>query len=297
MSNLDRVIKVEVFPQNRSGTNNIYAYRDGNPILNFQISGPVDQYLLSHTLRLNATFRLQTAAGVFPNNDDQGGGGAVECRVNDKIGAAAAISNITLTNAQNQTLEYVRHYPRLLASLIPARANFGDYATSLQQQFAACGNIGAEGMFNNNDFQISMPIMAGLFLMGDQIPMGYRGTGGLNLKIQLSPSIETNFGADAAGSYWQIINPSLTFSMGIPKGGMLPPIQNYPYLSYSSYYGVLNNSDETHNINCGLSSVLTTFSNFVPTAYIANNVLDGNQTTALKCIKRRNFIPNAVYSG
>ena len=281
MANLQRVVKTEIFPSNRSANNNIWSYRQGNPILNFTISGNEQKYLLSNTLRLNFTYRLRTAAGAFPNNDNQSGAGLVEIVNNDKIGAVSAIQSLTITNKFNQTLEQVRNYPRLLATMIPARANFGDYASVEQMRFGACSNVSAQGMLNNADFQVSMPILAGIFLMGDQIPMGDHGTGGMQLKIHLSPSIEANYGANAAGSYWEIVNPTLSFSFGIPLGGVLPKIKSYPYLSYSSFYNVINNSDETHNINCNLSSVISTFSNFVPTNWIANDQLDGNQTTSL----------------
>ena len=111
-------------------------------------------------------------------------------------------------------------------------------------------------MINNHDFEVSAPLLCGMFLMGEPIPLGLNGTGGLQIKLQLAPSIEANFGADAAGSYYEIENPSLTCALGVPVGGKLPKISALPYLSYSSFYGVLNNGDETHNINCGLASVL-----------------------------------------
>ena len=69
--------------------------------------------------------------------------------------------------------------------------------------------------------------------------------------------------------------------MGVPEGGVLPKISSFPYLSYSAYYNVLNTGDETHNLNLGLSSVLSIFSNFIPTQNIANNTEDGNATPNL----------------
>ncbi len=279
MATINSIKRVEIFPSNRASASNTWSYKDGNFLLNFNL-GVQDVYLMSDTLRLNFKIRLLTSAGVPPNNDGQDGGAAVEVRQNSRIGAMAAFQNITISNAMNQTLEYVRDYPRLLASLIPARANFEDYATVLQSQFAATSNTHANGMIQNHDFEVSAPLLCGMFLMSEAIPLGLNGTGGLQIKLQLSPSIESNFGADASGSYYEIINPSLTCALGIPKDG-LPKISSLPYLSYSSFYGVLNNGDETHNINAGLASVLSTFSNFVPTSHIANNTEDGNATPNL----------------
>jgi|TARA_R110002020_G_scaffold91024_6_gene221330 hypothetical protein len=281
MATINSIKRVEIFPSNRATANNTWSYKDGNPTLVFNY-GVQEAYLMSDTLRINFTLRVLTDANVPPNNDGQSGAAAVEVRQNDKIGAMACFQNITISNAQNQNLEYVRNFPRLLASLIPARANFEDYATILGQQFAATSNKEASGMISNHDIQVSAPLLCGMFIMGEPIPLGMNGTGGLQIKLQLAPSIESNFGANAAGSYYQILNPTLTCALGMPDGGMLPKISALPYLSYSNYYGVLNNGDETHNINCGLSSVLNTFSNFVPTSHIANNTEDGNATPDLR---------------
>ena len=281
MATITSIKRVEIFPSNRASADNTWSYRNGNPTLEFKFSVQ-DRYLLSDTLRLNFTLRLKTALNVAPNNDAQNGGAAVEVRLNCKIGAMACFQNITISNANNQTLEFVRNFPKLLASLIPARANFEDYSTIIQQQFGAMSNQEAEGMLNNHDSQVSSPILCGIFLQGDPIPLGMNGTGGLSIRLQMSPSIEALYGANAAGSYYEIVNPSLTCAMGNPPGGTLPKISSYPYLAYNSYYNVLNNGDENHNINMGLRSVLNVFSNFVPTEWIANNIEDGNATPNLR---------------
>jgi len=280
MATINSIKRVEIFPANRSQSNS-WSYRNGNSTLVFNFSEE-EQYILSDTLRLNFTIRLKNSLNASPNNNGQNGAAAIEVRLNCKIGAMACFQNITITNAKNQTLEFVRSFPKLLSSLMPARANFEDYATLMQQQFGAMSNNEAEGMLNNHDSQCSSPILCGLFLQGDPIPIGRNGTGGLSIRLQLSPSIEALYGANAAGSYYEIINPSITCAMGIPPGGVLPKISAYPYLAYNSYYNVLNNGDENHNINMGLRSVLNVFSNFVPTEWIANNTEDGNSTPNLR---------------
>ena len=283
MATINAIKRIQVFPSNRSTPNNTWSYKDGANTLVFNF-GVQDHYLMTDTIRLNFTLKLFDSAGVRPNNDDQQNTGvAGDVRQNDKISAMSCFQNITIGNSLNQNLEYVRNYPRLLASLIPARANYEDYSTILTQQFGATSNKESQGMINNNDIQVSAPILCGMFLMGEAIPLGASGTGtsGMEIKFQLSPSIESNFGLQGAGSYYEIINPSITCALGVPPAGKLPPIQNLPYLSYSSFYGTLNNGDETHNLNIGLSSVLNSFSNFIPVVHIANNTEDGNATPDL----------------
>jgi len=281
MATINSIRRVEIFPANRAGPSNIWSYINGNPTLVFNFSVQ-EMYLLSDTMKLNFRVRLRNSAGAAPNNDLQNGAGAMEIRINPKIGYMAAFQNITISNANNQTLEFVRNYPKLLSSLIPARANFEDYATSLQQQFGATSNTQAEGMLNNFDFECSAPLLCGLFLQGTPIPLGNNGTGGLSIKLQMSASIESLFGTQAAGSYYEIINPSITCALGDPGPAGLPKISAYPYLAYNSFYNVINNGDETQNINMGLQSVLSVFSNTVPTEWIANNTLDGNETPNLR---------------
>jgi hypothetical protein len=136
-------------------------------------------------------------------------------------------------------------------------------------------------MFDNAPRQISAPLLAGMFLGQDLIPLGDRGVGGLNITLNIAASIEALFGAGATGAYYQITNPTLRATMVHPPQGQLPPIDNYSYLAYSNYYSTISNGDVTQNINCNLSSVLSTFTNFVPTSWIASSANDGNATYEL----------------
>ena len=282
MATLNSLKRVEVFPSNRANNSNTWSYKDGNPTLVFNF-GVQDLYLLSNTLRLCFRYRVRTAAStptvpVYPANN---AGGDVVLN-NEMMNVCSAISSITLANSSNQVLEYVRSYPRLLASLVPAGASWGDFSTYLQQYFGATSNTGNAGQVANHEQEVSMPLMCGMFLNGEAIPIGINGTAGLQIRITLSPSIEANYGANAEGSYYELVNPSLTCALGVPEGGALPAISAMPYNSFSSFYNVVQNSDETHNINAGLSRVVSVMNNFVPTAHIANNTMDGNRTQYLR---------------
>ena len=134
MAQLNSLKRVEIFPSNRANNSNTWSYRDGDPTLVFNF-GVQDLYLLSSTLKLNFRYRVRTADGVYPDNNDTGA--PISILNNEMVGACSAISSITLANSSNQVLEYVRSYPRLLASLIPAGSSWGDYSTYLQQYFGA----------------------------------------------------------------------------------------------------------------------------------------------------------------
>ena len=295
---ISSVRKFEIAPMNQSSGNATFSYVNGNPLVQFEI-GAADLYLLSSKLRLN--FRLQLTLGADnaaavpskrPNNNGQDGTAAAALLVNNKIGAAAVIDNITISNLQNNVLEYCRSYPRLLSSLIPSGASFGDYSTYLTQQFGSTANKTVQGRVCNTNgavgrsfMEVSMPLLAGVFLNGENLPLSFKsGTGGLRISIQLAPSIQGLFGntpATTTNSFYTLSQVSLTGEYGVPQGGVLPPIQALPFSAFQNFYSVINNGDNTQQTNPALSAVVSQFTNFVPTEHISNYGQDGYKTTPL----------------
>jgi len=277
--------RFEIAPMNQSSGSSTFSYKEGNPLISFEI-GAEDLYLMSHTLRLNFRLNLTTGANNEPNNNNQdGAAGAREVLLNNKIGVAGCIENITISNLQNNTLEYCRAYPRLLASLIPGGAGWGDYSGYLTQSFAASSNKQVEGRLCNRTMEVSMPLMCGIFLNGENIPLSFRaGTGGLRISLMLSPSIQALFGSTPAttnNSFYTLSKISLTGQYGVPMGGTLPPIKALGFSAYQNFYSVINNNDNTQQISPSLAAVVSQFSNFVPTEHISSYANDGYKTTPL----------------
>jgi len=293
---ISSVKKFEIAPMNQSSGNATFSYISGNPLLQFEI-GAADLYLLSSKMRLN--FRLELTLGANnaagnkrPNNNDQDGAGTASLLVNNKIGVASVIENITVSNLQNNVLEYCRSYPRLLSSLIPSGASFGDYSTYLTQQFGSSSNKTVQGRVCNTNgavgrsyIEVSMPILAGIFLNGENIPLSFKaGTGGLRLSFQLAPSIQALFGdtpGTTTNSFYTLSQVSLTGEYGVPEGGILPAIKALPFSAFQNFYSILNNGDNTQQTNPALSAVVSQFMNFVPTDHISNYGQDGYKTTPL----------------
>lgn len=289
---ISSVKKFEIAPMNQSSGNATFSYVSGNPLVQFEI-GAADLYLLSSKLRMNFRLQLKDGNGARPNNNDQTGAGLAEVLLNNKVGVASVIDNITISNLQNNVLEYCRSYPRLLASLIPSGASFGDYSTYLTQQFGATSNKTAQGRICNTGgdaigrsfIEVSMPLLCGVFLNGENLPLSFAaGTGGLRIAIQLAPSIQALFGSTAAttvNSSYVLSNVSLTGEYGVPEGGKLPPIRALPFSAFQNFYSVINNGDNTQQTNPALSAVVSQFANFVPTENISNYAHDGYKTTPL----------------
>ena len=119
--NIDSVEKAEIFPLNPPA-NGAYSFKGGFPIIQFQIANQ-DKLLNASTLRLNGVLRVQAPGAtsdnkIPPTNIDGGAAATNGIALNERVGVASAIHQITLATQQNQTLEVVRSYGRYLASVI-----------------------------------------------------------------------------------------------------------------------------------------------------------------------------------
>ena len=273
MSNISAVRKFEIAPDNQTSGNSTWSYRNGNPIITFSIA-PNEYYV----------------------NNDQTGAGEIEVRTNSRVGVASLFSQLEINNAMNQNLETIRHYGRLLGSLLPSGSGWNEYTTYLSNEFAVSSNEQVQGRYCNKTMSVAMPIMAGIFLQGADIPLSMdNGVGGLNLKFSLQSSIQALFGGSATtpNSYYEISNVSLMGEYAMPAGGRLPAIASYPFSGFSSFYGVINNNDQTTQINPALGAVVSTFTNYVPTPHIANYGEDSMKTTPL--LNKANSLPGTAY--
>ena len=311
MSTFGNIKKNHVYPANRSSSGNNWSYTNGNPQIRFTISGVEDIYFLSRTLRLNGQLKVfQTVNNVetYPQNHDRNQSGFVQCLLNEYIGVMACIQSIQISNSNNLLIEDIQHYNRMLASMVPKTAEFGDYVLSTGTQYGASGNGDCQGNLVNEQMFFSCPIVAGAFLEGLPIPCGgpNKGTGGLEMVINLAPPSAVLFGKDASAFEYRIVNPSITFSTAYPSSGTLPTIAMQPFKSISSYYSVLNTGDQQIQLNCGLRNVISSQSNTIPTRWISDfgqdsmgtpcllNGLDPNSTTVKAPLTRVTFLRNGV---
>jgi len=294
---IDSVQKFEIAPANQSSGDATFSYVSGNPLISFSLTAS-DLYLMTDKLRLNFRLQLFDGADARPNNNDQTGAGLKEVLLNNRIGAASVIENITVSNLQNNVIEYCRSYGRMLNSLVSSGAGFGDYTSYLGQQFGATSNKEAQGRIcntagniaggtNRSFIEVSMPLMCGVFIQNQPIPLSYdAGTGGLKINLQLTPSIQALFGdtalsASTVNSSYKLSNVSLSGEFGVPPNGRLPPIKSLPFTAFQSFYSVINNGDNTQQISPALSAVVSQFSNFIPTEQISSYSSDGFKTTPL----------------
>ena len=303
---INSVEKSEIFPINPPGR--AYSFKQGFPIIQFQIANQ-DKLLNASTLRLNGTLRLQAPGSnastlIHPTNSAGGAAASNGIALNERIGVASVLQQITLATQSNQTLEVVRSYGRYLASVMPITHSASDFDTansignpaSASRSFVSAHNV-------NNDVSFSIPLRTGLLNSGSPLPLGNNGLRGLLINLELaadanvlsgystfaSDGTETKqlFNPISTGAFYELSDLSLTYDLLIPDDAgrqkmSAPATGQFVYNSISQLYGVLNSSDQTQNYNLGTANTLSVFHNFIPTTQINNYAADGFSTGRLK---------------
>ena len=305
--NIDSVEKAEIFPLNPPA-NGAYSFKGGFPIIQFQIANQ-DKLLNSSTLRLNGVLRVQGPGATdatlkHPTNTAGGTAATNGIALNERVGVASVIHQITLATQQNQTLEVVRSYGRYLASVMPVTHSQSDFDTtnSIQNPASASRSFNSARAVNN-DVHFSIPLRTGLLSSGSPIPLGNNGLRGMLINLELAPDSNvisgySTFAADgtetkqlfnpiATGAFYQLRDLSLTYDLLVPDETgrsrmMTPATGQFVYNSLSHLYGVINSSDQTQNYNLGTANTLSIFHNFIPTSQINNYQTDGFKTDRLR---------------
>ena len=283
---------IDVVPSNGTGT---ASYKDGIPIINFVI-GAQERFLLGSTVRLNGKFTAYTSTGVSgaalkPLNPDL----AMEPR----LGVFSVIDSLSVSSHQtSQTIEHIKHYPRFLASYIPATSSKQDLTGHMGVNALTSSSVvaGKQTLVQKAGAEFSIPLPCGFFLGQNPIPLsGKSGVRGVNIQINLSPDSNVFFAdgtavgtlASVAGAYYQLTE--LRLSAELMEGGK--STGSYEYNSISSYYSTINQSYATVNFSLGLHSVLALWSNFIRSEYINNyahnslsthDIRDGSGVKAIK---------------
>ena len=290
--NITQVEKFEVLPSNQPA-NNTYSFRKGNPIITINI-GSTPKLLRASSVRVNgkltvydATGALASATTINQSRGNAGGATTTDVKINSRIGTSGMFQNINLaSNDTGQTLESVRQYGRLCASVLqtvssPEDLLMNSATTEINPGVdAACANM------TSNTVHFSSRLFAGMLQGGNAIPMGVNGVRGLTITLELSSDQQFLKGAnagDAGGATYEVSDISLTGdylvpdaqgsqSLSVPGNGM------FAYNSWNNLYSVIDSADATQTYNLAQSNVLQVFHNFLPVPYSNNYAADGYKT-------------------
>ena len=291
--------KVEIDPIN-APPDGEYSFKNGYPIIQFLVAQS-DKYLVGKSLRLTGQIEINNAAGDLPQNNAGVGGGNGATRRNASIdrvvGVASAIHQVTLSTLDNQTLEMVKQYPRLLSSLVSGTHGATDLTNGSSASQLVNSRDVVQACSLNTERSFSIPIRCGLLSGTGLIPLGQNGTRGMIVQMECAPDssvLEPFLIADAndpdaeaptsgttaslsiADFSYKLKNLSLTYDLLVPDSEGAQMMNNasqgaLTYNAYSNLYSVINSSDQTVTLNLGASKVQSVIHNIIPTTKINNS--------------------------
>lgn len=287
---------------NRTNDGN-FSYSKGNPVIRFDFAA-TNKLLDTSSLRLCCKVRMYKGDGNAPNNNQNATGNpAFQSQLSANNGTASLLNTVSLTTGSGASIETIRNYPRLVASVLQQTNSWGDYSTNLMYLQGSTANDKCEGRMCNlasgnkgkeYSFSVAMPLLCGFLMRGDNINLSNRGgIGGMSVSLTLSPDVFSVFGADAAGlggSYIEMIDPVLTGQFIIPNDDRdLPDTGTIVYNSWTALYNVNQASDNTYGYNLGLGAVVSQFNNNIPVPNINNYLQNCSLTTQL--LRNDNTVP------
>lgn len=283
-----QIEKFEILPQNQPA-NNTYSFKSGNPLITFAI-GAQSKNLRPSTLRLNGKFTVKKGDGTRPNNQSLKAAGTGTVQMNERVGVHSCFQNINISsNDTSSTLESVRQYGRLAATVLPSTHDASDFLSQTGVVSQNTGLSTTSDIMKNNTMSFSLPIYSGLLMGGNVIPLGVNGVRGLHFSFELASDQQVLFGAnagDGSGASYELSDLSLTGDMEIldAEGQSKMQIAGSGAMSYNSFsnlYSVIDSADSTQTYNLASSNVLSIFHNFLPVSQANSYGFDGFKTDVL----------------
>ena len=288
---IQQVEKFEVLPSNQPA-DGVYSFSKGNPIITFNI-GSVPKLLRAGSVRINGKIQVKTSAGAALDNLGLKGGSATDVKMNSRVGVNSIFQNVNIaSNESNQTLESIRQYGRMIATVLPSvqsEEDFMSHSGVVSKSTAVQDCIDAQ---LNNKMAFSLRLFSGMFQSGSAIPLGVNGLRGLAINLELSPDSNVLFSDNVAGNsgaYYEVSDLSISGDMLIPSPAeqqklAVPSSGQFVFNTFQNLYSVLNSSDSTQTFNLASSQVLSVFHNFLPTTHTNAFSQDGFATDMLKNI-------------
>ncbi len=267
------------------------SYKSGNPVIQF-IIGEQGRGLLGQSLRFCGDFRLFKSSAEDINDGT--------LNMDPRLGAYSLIDQLVIKSQKTHAvIEHIRHYSRMMASLLPYTSNAQDGLGHMSQTAFTMPdfNLGKTGTTmlksgkkTGNNFCMHLP--CGLFNGTQAIPLDT--TGGLLVEIHLSPDTQVIFNESGAidantTAFYELSNVFLCAEA--TEATSPPGPGTFEYNSVSSYFTSFNSTNAIVNFNLGLNNVLSVFGNLIPAQYI-NNL--GHNGTATLYPVNSNGIPATI---
>ncbi len=256
------------------------------PQINFVIARQ-NAFLLPQTLKLNGTFVLKDntnakpvnlpSAVASPNNGST---------INNRVGLASCIDEVTIQTLNGRNLETVRNYNRYLASSKPFMNNSFDYnnGLNLNDPFLGSKSV-ATCRAANVETNFSIPIEVGM--LGDMpLNISSKGFHGIQLNILLAQNAAvsqpfalydfdgnktevlstTNYSYELQNVFltFDLVKPSAEFFNRLPSSGLLG------FNTIQSMHSTILASDTTVNLRLGCRNAISVTHTLIPSSEVNN---------------------------
>ena len=282
---------LSIQPNNVPSTGKV-SFARGNPILTITL-GRQDGMLDLSSLRLAGKLNVwRDAAGTLPPTD----AAATELRASHKLGIYGVMDQLVFRHAETkQVIEHIRHYGRFMSSYLPVMAGSQDVAGHLSETALIYPNYqsfrdsvirrSADGVTTPNEFCVPLP--SGLTLGESMLPLSKVP---LEIEIHLAPDSQFFYSSDGttgniANAFYELSD--LEVACEVSYGEQSPDKGLLSFNSITSYFSTLETTNSIINFNLGLSKVLASFVNFVPSSFVNNLAQDGYLT----------YMPSFLVSG
>ncbi len=293
MSKVVGLEKAEIFPIN---SNQSYSFRNGNPLIDFEIGASPGKVIDPSSIRLNFNLVVGYGSGAnfrFLNNQSSYGANGVATglctgNINPRVGVSTVIQTLKVSNFRNQVIEEVRQHSRLNSTVIPMLNDFRKYKCALSNIYGAYGNCASQMLRVNSEMECSIPLRAGL--LQSRTPLDPTSLGGLRLQVSLAPDsaifnvtdkdnlVDSTADAGNGQVFYQLSNVSLNFNYLVMDKPMQPMNGILPYAAYRSFMNVVHSSDNQSSLSLNLSSVRTAFQTFLRSSSVNNYLEDSLKT-------------------
>tara|TARA_R110000737_G_scaffold34368_1_gene52865 strand:- start:1576 stop:2871 length:1296 start_codon:yes stop_codon:yes gene_type:complete len=258
------------------------SFARGNPILTFTIGRQAADLDMS-SIRVSGGLDIwRTAAGVASGLRPTSVA-ASELMASQKLGVFGAIDQLVFRHAETkQVAEHIRHYNRFMSSYLPIMAGTQDQIGHMSESALIMPNYDAfqQGVVRNTaTSEFCIPLPSGMTLGGETLPLD---TFPLEIEVHLSPDSQFFYSSDGtttnlADCFYELSDLSLTCEVRT-KEVSAPTSGAFSFNSITSYFSTLESTNAIINYNLGLSKVLASFVNFVPSSFVNNLAQDGSLT-------------------
>ncbi len=270
-SDVQSIIKQEIRAEN-APTSGSFSYSGGSPQIVFRFGAMESSLLRSSTLRFNGKLKILRPDGVtLVNNQNLKGGGLFDCHLDERVGVPSLIDSIQISNNLGQSIESVRHYPRMLSTLKPSMKDFTDFVVG---EDLATSNEVSSSLLVNQQVDFSIPLECGLLQSLQLFSVSQLGDG-MTITLLLSPDSNVLQGANASQCTYQLSDVSITCDQILFKPEVAARLNRsmsgqIVYDAYQSLFSTITSSDSTQQFTLNTAQTLSVFHNFIESSHINN---------------------------